>query len=179
MDETPRTAVPDSTITGNNVLDAAINDIMAGAEMDDFYHVVLDGIPSSVFVVETDARIVVTNTAACTMLKKNNEEILHQCPGDALCCLNAHEAKEEGGCGHHVNCSHCVIRNSLTQSLRGRKIVRQHTTMTLVNPTGKTEAKFLVTTSPLEYAGRHYALLVLENLNELGEREAERAELGF
>ncbi|PAW78295.1 MAG: hypothetical protein B9S32_07115 [Verrucomicrobia bacterium Tous-C9LFEB] len=132
---------------------------------DSFYRGILDAIPSPVFVVEEDVRIVDYNAAASKMLSSDRSMVISRRAGEVLHCLHAEDV--EGGCGRGPTCSGCVIRKSVNESLTGQKRVRQKLKMEIKVDGKVTEALFLVTTSPLNYGGRQLVVVILEDIQEL------------
>jgi len=133
--------------------------------MNSFYKTVLDAMPSAVFVVDYDVRIVGFNVAASQMLANDAESLDRSRVGDSLRCIHSTETK--GGCGTSASCPDCLVRGSVTQSLEGEKIVRQKVQMTSVAGGNATAKHFLVTTAPFATNGKKLVLLVLEDITEL------------
>ncbi len=133
--------------------------------MDGFYRGILDAIPSPVFVVEEDVRIVDYNAAAAKMLSRDRAMVISHRAGEVLHCLHAKDVEE--GCGRGPACSGCVIRKSVNESLSGQKQTRQKLKMELKVGDNVAEALFLVTTSPLNYLGRQLVVVILEDIQEL------------
>lgn len=133
--------------------------------MNSFYKTVLDAMPSAVFVVDRDVRIVDFNVAASQMLANDAGSLVRPGVGDSLRCI--HSTETAGGCGSSASCPDCVVRGSVVQSREGEKIVRQKVQMT-ADVGGKPTAKhFLVTTAPFASDGTTLVLLVLEDITEL------------
>lgn len=134
-------------------------------QQDGFYRNILDAIPSPVFVVEEDVRIVDYNVAAGRMLSTDREMVISRRAGEVLHCLHAEDVAD--GCGRGPVCPSCVVRNSVNESLHGKKMTRQKLMMEVLREEKKVEALFLVTTAPLLYQGRELAVIILEDINEL------------
>lgn len=133
------------------------------AELDDFYRVVLDAIPSPVLILEKDVTIVDYNAAASAILGKDRSLVLNKRAGEALHCLHSLDVPE--GCGRGPACRECVIRNSVNQSLNGEVVLRKITKIEFSMEPESREATVLVTTSPLAYDERKYALLLLDDVS--------------
>jgi hypothetical protein len=131
----------------------------------EYFKAILDAIPSPVFVVDSDVRIIEFNEAAAPLLGQNPSVALHLRGGEALKCLHASDSEE--GCGRGPSCGECVIRNSVAHTFGGRKISRRTTRMDLVRNAVTREIYVLVTTSPFVYEDKSYALLILEDISEL------------
>lgn len=134
-------------------------------QQDGFYRNILDAIPSPVFVVEEDVRIVDYNVAAGRMLSTDREMVISRRAGEVLHCLHAEDVAD--GCGRGPVCPSCVVRNSVNESLHGKKMTRQKLMLEVLREEKKVEALFLVTTAPLLYQGRDLAVIILEDINEL------------
>ena len=131
----------------------------------EYFKAILDAIPSPVFVVDDDVRIIEFNEAAAPLLGQNPTVALNVRGGEALHCL--HSSDSEQGCGRGPFCGDCVIRNSVTHTFGGRKISRRTTRMDLVRGSVTHEVYVLVTTSPFTFGDKTYALLILEDVSEL------------
>lgn len=132
---------------------------------DSFYRNILDAIPSPVFVVEEDVRIVDYNSAAAKMLSSERSVVISRRAGEVLHCL--HSTEVEGGCGHSPFCSSCVIRKSVNESLSGNRSLRQKLEMEVKVGEAVQARLYLVSTSPLAYQGRQLAVVILEDIEEL------------
>lgn len=131
-------------------------------QLDEFYHAVVDAFPYPLIIVEKDVVIVDYNTCAAKMLACKDKQIVDRRLGDALQCL--HSFDNVGGCGRGPDCVHCVVRNSVNQSLNGDPVYRRKARIEVLVDGTKNEAFFLVTTSPLNYADRTYAVITLDEL---------------
>ncbi len=133
----------------------------------DFFRLILDAIPSPVFVVDEDIRIIEFNDAAAPLLNQNPDIALRMRTGEALNCI--HSAESPDGCGRGDLCRDCVIRNSVKDSFSGKKVSRRTVRMELARGRSVEEKHILVTTSPFGYQDQHYTLLILEDVSELVE----------
>lgn len=130
----------------------------------DFLYTLFNAIPSAVFIVDSDARILHVNTAATEMFSGNTSFHMKR-GGDALNCLHSREVPE--GCGKAEACEECTLRSSVIEAISGGKVYRKKAIVTQ-NINGMTrDSHFLVTTSPFQYQGRGYSLLILEDVSEL------------
>ncbi|RWX52066.1 PAS domain-containing protein [Candidatus Electrothrix marina] len=128
---------------------------------------VFDALPSMVFVVDQDVRIQEYNAAAEELMRSGRNTILQQRAGEILHCI--HSKKAPKGCGKSPKCSDCIIRNSVTQALQGKRVVRRRTRMEIMQNDHKTEIYALVTVSQFSFRGSPHALLVIEEINEIAE----------
>ena len=131
-----------------------------------FDRAVIDSIPSPLFVVDDDMRIVAFNRAAGRMLGDKPDLAMNLKSGEALHCI--HSAEALGGCGASEACKTCVVRNSVGETLRAGTVVRRPQRMQLVGPDGTRDVHVLVTTSPLgEPARPGLAVLIFQDIGEL------------
>ncbi len=138
---------------------------MTDKPQSDFFKAILNAIPSPVFVVDPDVRILEFNEAAAPLLEQNPSVALRLRGGEALHCIHSTDVPE--GCGRGPSCGDCVIRNSVAQSFSGRKISRRATKMDLVRGPSIRELYVLVTASPFAYHDQNYTLLILEDISDL------------
>lgn len=122
--------------------------------------------PSPVFIVDEDLRIIETNEAARPLIGEDATTILLRRGGEALHCFHA---GANAGCGSGPDCRNCVVRNSVTESFSDRKIVRRAAKMILKQNDQTRNAYLLVTTTPLLFHRRRYVILTIEDINELVE----------
>ncbi len=128
---------------------------------------VFDAIPSFIFVVDEDVRIQEYNAAATELVAGERKTILKRRAGDLLHCLHAIESPE--GCGHARFCKDCIIRNSVTDAFRGKRVVRNRLKMEIIRNGNREEIYALITVSPFHYKGSPFVLLVVEDISEIAE----------
>jgi hypothetical protein len=121
-------------------------------------------IPLPVFMLDSEMRIKAHNEAGTTLISRVESLTMHQRGGDVWRCL---QANAQQGCGHAESCKDCVIRQSVADAVTGRRISRRRARMEFIRGDKAEETCFLVTTTPFEYGGQRYVLLVLEDINEL------------
>ncbi len=132
-----------------------------------FFLNLFNAIPSPIFVVDNDVRILHLNCAAegLMLIEKSGDSVYHMRGGDALHCLHAGETPE--GCGHAPACADCVIRNSVNKAFSGDKVNRKKTMMELLTNKGIQNVHVLVTTSPFQFNDKDFSLLIIEDISEL------------
>lgn len=131
----------------------------------EFFQNLFDSIPSPIFIVDDDVCILYLNLAASETFGFILEGIFRKRGGDALGCI--HSTENLRGCGHAEFCKNCVIRNSVSDAIKGRKITRNKTKMELLKNGKLIELYILVTTSPLIHEGQTYSILIVEDISEL------------
>jgi hypothetical protein len=133
--------------------------------VDDLLAKAFNAMPSPVFVVDEDVRILEYNTAAAALLTTEKPDVLKLRGGEALHCI--HHYDEEDGCGRAAACTDCVIRDAVTKACQGGSVVRVRQKMELVRDEKTIEVYILITASPFSYQDSTYAILVLEDISEL------------
>lgn len=136
-------------------------------EKTDMLRTVFDVIPSLIFVVDRDVRIQEYNTAASDFLMVERMTVLKQRAGEVLHCLHSTDVPE--GCGRALFCKDCIIRNSVTETSHGKRVVRRRTRLELIRDGNKIEIYALITTSPFTFKERPLVLLVIEDISEIAE----------
>lgn len=132
----------------------------------DFHRALIDSIPSPLFVVDDDMRIVAFNRAASAMLGDKPTLAMNRKGGEALHCI--HSAEALGGCGASEACRTCVIRNAVGETLRAGTVVRRPQRMQLVGSDGVRDVYLLITTSLLRGEPTpRLAVLIFQDIGEL------------
>lgn len=119
--------------------------------------------PFPTMVVDNEVRILFWNSAAGELIKGN--KIYKMRGGEVLHCIHSSETAE--GCGHAPYCKECIIRNSVNESIQGKRAHRKKYLMELQNGKSTTVVPLLVTALPFNYNGQLLSLLVLEDISEL------------
>lgn len=130
-----------------------------------FCNALFEAIPIPVLVVNPDVRILYYNNAAKRLLGSDSKVVIRRRTGEVLHCLHSTEALE--GCGYSPFCKDCIIRNSVNQSFKGRKVSRKLQKMELIQEDNVAEIYLLVTTAPLHYDEERLVLLLVEDVSEL------------
>jgi hypothetical protein len=134
-------------------------------DKENFCTALLEATPIPVLVVNLDVKILYFNSAASKLVGSEAEVVIRRRTGEALHCIHSTEALE--GCGYSPFCKDCIIRDSVNQSLKGRKVSRKLYKMELVQKDNADEIYLLVTTVPLQYSGEQLVMLLLEDVSEL------------
>jgi signal transduction histidine kinase len=130
----------------------------------DFLQHLFDAVPSFLFIVDDDVRIINVNAAAARLADQEEKFAMRQRGGDFLHCIYSFETPE--GCGRSSHCKDCVIRNSVGKAIQGEGVYRETTRMNLLQGDNIAEIYVSVTTSPIYYQGKKLALLVMEDVTE-------------
>jgi PAS domain-containing protein len=137
-------------------------------ENDDLLGTILNAMPLPVFIVDDDVKILAFNQTASLLLAREPEMVLRRRAGEILHCIHAGEVPE--GCGSAPFCEACVVRSSVTASFADHKMVRRKARMELIaEGKGIKEVFLLVTAAPLQYRGKDFVLLILQDVSELME----------
>jgi hypothetical protein len=131
----------------------------------DLLRQILDAIPSPLFVVDQDVRILAFNEAASPLLGEAPVMVLNRRGGEALHCIHSTEAI--GGCGASEACKTCVVRAAVGETCARGVVVRRPQRMQLTGTSGTRDIYILVTTSPLPHPDGPRSLLFFENMGDL------------
>ncbi|WP_170302077.1 sensor domain-containing diguanylate cyclase [Desulfosarcina widdelii] len=126
----------------------------------EFFASVFNAMPSMVFVVDNDVRIIEHNAAAAPLFEAESSTILGFRAGDVLHCLHSRDVSE--GCGRAPSCSKCVIRNAVAEAFRGNRVVRSPHRLQLLRDGNLKEIHALVSTFPFQFRGNEYAILIVD-----------------
>jgi len=142
------------------------NDLFGSA---DFLTHLLDAIPSLLFIVDDDVRIYHLNSSALKMLGEKRESVLMRRGGEMLHCVHSEETPE--GCGHAQSCKDCIVRSSVGKAFNGKSVYRETSKMSLLTEGRISDVDVSVTSSPFEYKGKSFVLLIIEDISELKKTE--------
>jgi PAS domain-containing protein len=131
----------------------------------DYLRSVLDAIPSMVFILDAEVRVVDANHAASRFVQNQPENMLKKLCGAAIHCINTKDDVEE--CGKTEFCNDCVIRNSVSKALAGQQVFREKMTFTSFSLNDNREVHFLVTASGFSHDSNRLCLLIMEDITEL------------
>jgi PAS domain-containing protein len=122
-----------------------------------------DAVPSMVFVVDDDVRVIHLNAAALSFAGNSarGHAVLRRA-GEALHCLNS--VKAPGGCGKAPECGACPIRLAVAKCRETGLPVRTRARLQRVDGA---DTFVLLAASPFEYAGKTFVLLMLEDPGEV------------
>jgi len=125
---------------------------------------VFDALPSPIFIVDRDVRVLEYNAAAQEFLGAERTSILMWRGGEVLHCMHAGENPR--GCGNTESCKRCPIRQSVDRAFDGQKTVRRRAGMEIYQHDMLIEFFAMISVSPLVFQGRNLAALVIEDINE-------------
>lgn len=131
---------------------------------ENIFYDLFDEIPTAIFIVDDDVKIIHLNKEAKKLIDKNTI-MYNKRGGDILKCVHSKETPL--GCGHSSSCKDCVIRNSINQAVEGKKTHRKQTILKLeIN--GEVEIfHALITATPFKSNEQQLYMLIIENISEL------------
>jgi PAS domain-containing protein len=127
---------------------------------------IIDAIPSAIFVVSHDYKILDLNPAAADMFGMDSDIKLHRLCGEIFHCF--YEKESEKGCGTTQYCTDCVIRNSVNEACKGNCVHKEKHHMLIAKHEIKSDIDMLVTAAPFDFEKDRYVLLTLEDITEIG-----------
>ncbi len=125
---------------------------------------IIDTIPTALFVLDKDARILDLNKQAA-QLAGHDEVMLHRLCGDVLHCLNT--TNDPDACGTTEFCPDCIIRNTVLESCSGKTVVKRRADLLVQEGKRSYKRVFLISSSPFEHDGKPMSLLSMEDITEL------------
>ena len=129
------------------------------------YRVLLNALPMMIFIVDDDVRIHDLNDCAAGVFGLEKAAVLDRRGGEVLHCLHSYDVPE--GCGRGPACRSCVIRGSVTSSLRGDAVIRKRAMANLLVGAARKDLELLITASPMPGAGESLTLLTIEDITEI------------
>src|SRR5215472_5220892 len=112
----------------------------------------LDAIPSFVFLLDEDLRVIDCNAAAGDLTREDRQKVLLQRSGDVVHCFHSTDSPE--GCGRGDFCKTCLIRKSVGRAFAENVCVRARTRMELQSSAGVRPLCVLLTASPFSCENR-------------------------
>jgi PAS domain-containing protein len=131
---------------------------------------IMNAIPVPIFLMDDDVRILDLNAAASATFGLHKEVVYMLRGGDALHCLHSRDVPE--GCGRGPVCKDCVIRNSVTESVKGARTSRRRMRFEIRSEEKKAGLELLISACPVPQAGDNVVLLVVEDITELSRLRA-------
>ena len=127
----------------------------------------LDAIPSSIFITDSDVKVLDMNLAGQALLEPGREAKLGELGGELLHCLfHAHSSQ---GCGQTEYCSGCVVRESVAAVRPGLPALRRTAHMILGEEGDSRDFWFQVHAAPYVHDGRDLVMLVMEDVTAIVE----------
>lgn len=124
----------------------------------------LDALPSMVFVVDQDVRILEYKATAAVLLMAAGMTVLNRRVGEIMHCVHSSEVEE--GCGKSPFCRECIVRNSVTEAFQGDLVIHRLARIELLRDANKGDLCAEITASPVSLQNRPLVLLVIEDIKE-------------
>lgn len=124
----------------------------------------LDSVPSSLIVVDKEAKIVSVNREAARLLGGKPEYYSGQSCAEVLQCAPGQES--EDGCGTSVHCRTCTILSSIKEAAKGRNVLQQEYELWVGSGDARREIRLLVAAAPFDLGGNRLVLLSLEDVTK-------------
>ncbi|MGD9818136.1 MAG: SpoIIE family protein phosphatase [Desulfomonilaceae bacterium] len=141
-------------------------DITDLKESNEFLNLLMDSIPSAVFLVDKSVRIQQFNQGFKKLFSKPEEEILNEFCGNAIGC--AFTVDENGVCGHTSNCDKCELRDSIIMSFAEKApSLKVKLTRDFYIGGQRLNKHFLFSSLYLTYHGDEMILIVVDDMTEL------------
>ena len=128
----------------------------------------LDALPSFMFLVDEDVRVLDYNRAAGALLNAEAESVLRRRGGDALHCL--HHREHPDGCGRAEVCGDCPVRGAVRQALASGQPARLRGRLDLVRGPQVQHLLVLVLAAPVA-GSTNRAMVVVDDIGLLTERQ--------
>ena len=144
----------------------------AEAEQKALLEAIYRNAPLVLMVVDAERRVQQVNGFATEFAGRPIEEMLGLRGGDALRCLHALDAPE--GCGFGEYCQHCLIRNTVLDTLEnGTNHLQVEAPFSLSKDGEINELTLLVSTTSLTMKDKRMALVTMQDITE--RKQAEEA----
>lgn len=133
---------------------------------------IINAMPTAVAVVDSSRTITMANPAALAFSNAEKKTFLGKAGGQALGCVNRHQAPE--GCGFGEDCLKCRLREAMETTLTTGEPRLLVTSTMVFDLKGERILRF--STFPLRLAGEMSALISIEDLTEARQHEETRLE---
>jgi transcriptional regulator with PAS, ATPase and Fis domain len=143
----------------------ALDSVSSLLNQEEFLKVLFEAIPCGVLVVDDEWRVHAVNDVVERTFGTAATEIVDGRPGDALHCIHVYEGSK--GCGSAEWCKTCRIRGAAKQASTGGRTHRDRTKVKVLLDGNVHELVLLVSSAPVEFNGRKFALVILENVTEI------------
>lgn len=127
---------------------------------DEYLHMIIDAIPTPVFVVDEDLYIIQSNSAGAALSSDASRIVAGKRCCEVQQCI--HVNVEDYGLGFSRVCKTCKLKNSIEQSYKGQRAIREKLRITCSNANAVYQTTKFVTTTPFDHQAEPVVLLVLE-----------------
>jgi PAS domain-containing protein len=126
---------------------------------------IIDTIPTALFIVDHNTRILDLNDSAARLIGKRTDKLLRRLCGDAFHCIHAKNAP--GGCGTTEFCADCVIRNIANDCCSGHCIIQKRADLSIQKNNDTHKVVFSISASPFKNNEKPLAIISMEDITEL------------
>ncbi|MBN2349190.1 MAG: PAS domain S-box protein [Bacteroidales bacterium] len=133
---------------------------------------VINNAPFAMILMDENLRIQSVNQYGIKYLNKDYNGIMGLLGGKVFDCINSFNPK---GCGHSVNCQHCVIRNSVHKTLKTKSnLFKVEGVLDLkLSDNSVSRRNIILSTSYIEIDNKKNVLLTIDDITE--QKTAEKA----
>ncbi|MBL4559571.1 MAG: PAS domain-containing sensor histidine kinase [Labilibaculum sp.] len=135
-------------------------------ESNEFLNILFDNITSALFILDKNARIENINESFTLLFQKREEKILGNLCGNALGCQFAVE--ENSLCGETSHCENCILKRDILQTMSEKVPAnRRKLSRVFYSDIQKETKHFLYSTRYIQYYGKEYILVIVDDHTEL------------
>lgn len=135
-------------------------------ESNEFLNILFDNITSALFILDKNARVENINESFSLLFQKREEKILGNLCGNALGCKFAVE--ENALCGETSYCKNCILRRDILQTMSAKVPTnRRKLSRDFYSDVQKVTKHFLYSTRYIQYYGKEYILVIVDDHTEL------------
>ncbi|MBD3287485.1 AAA domain-containing protein [candidate division KSB1 bacterium] len=134
-------------------------------ERNGFLKTLFKAIPFRVMIIDNNFKIQTINEYWENFIDTSGSTVIDKSIGEVLRCITVD--RDHGTCGHSEQCKHCQIYNAAQQIMKGHKIHRVRTKISLKVGDDFDDRVMLITAAPIEYDNTKYALILMEDITEL------------
>lgn len=135
-------------------------------ESNEFLNILFDNITSSLFILDKNVRVQNINESFSLLFQKRAETIVGNLCGNAMGCQFAVE--ENALCGETSNCEDCILKKDILRTM-SKKVPtnRRKLSRDFYSDVKKETKHFLYSTRHIQYYGKEYILVIVDDHTEL------------
>ncbi len=135
-------------------------------ESNEFLNILFDNITSALFILDKNARVENMNESFSLLFQKREETIVGNLCGNALGCQFAVE--ENALCGETSHCKDCILKRDILQTMSAKVPTnRRKLSRDFYSEAQKETKHFLYSTRYIQYYGKEYILVIVDDHTEL------------
>ena len=128
---------------------------------------VIDALPVSITIIDKNCTVLLANQATSLFFGKEKSLLVGQVGGNAFGCV--HHEDSPDGCGFGLNCSDCILRQTVMTTVTRRKGLDRIETSMVFKRFGKRHLRIF--TLPILLNEEEVVLLAIEDLTEAKRHE--------